>query len=299
MDGKFFKNLANDLLTLEINTIVKENTTNSSMPSTRRMALLDIANRYRAILIEYGICKRADGTPIPEPPLGYSPLRILRWRFSGEFSFNEIRRTAQYGIQIFSRKVKEMDDDDDLNDEKRRKKFEERIAMLTRIERQSSNIIGMFKTRRKTFRLKEYSGKEGFEGYDNFMTPLAEEVPELDPFPSQIGSYVWNNDINVSDINEVDDLDLAPEQTTLIRKTWEIGTQKVLLQTVIQIDGDITCYVTNKFMQYPDGARDMMMSVHNNSINSATSFWKSLFITVANLAGSAFSSGSKKSPAKQ
>lgn len=296
MDGNFFKNLANDLLTLEVNTIVKENTTNSSMPSTRRMALLDIARRYRSRMVEYGICKRADGKPVPEPPHGYSPLMILRWDFAGEFSFNEIRRVARYGVQIFNRKLKEMDDEE-VDDEKRRKKLEERVAMLTRIERQSSNLIGMFKTRRRTYQLAEKSGKEGFEGHDNFMTPSAEEVSEVDAFPSQMGSHVWNNDLSVADINEVEDLELAPEQTTLIRKTWEIGTQKVLLQTVIQIDGDITCYMTNKFMQYPDGARQMLMDVHNNSIHSATSFWKSLFMTVANLAGSAFSSG-KKSPAK-
>ncbi len=297
MDGNFFKNLVSDLLTLEINTIVKENTTNSSMPSTRRMALLDVARRYRSTMIEYGICKMADGTPSPEPPVGYSPLMILRWNFSGEFSFNEIRRTAQYGVQIFSDKLKEMEVQE-IENEKRRKKLEERVAMLTRIERQSSNLIGMFKTRRKTYQLAENSGKEGFEGYDNFVSPPVEEVPAFDPFPSQRGSHVWNNDVGISDINEVADLELAPEQVTLIRKTWEIGTQKVLLQTVIQIDGDVTCYITNKFLEFPERPRQMLMEVHSNSITSATNFWKSLFLTVANVAGSAFSSG-KKSPAKK
>ncbi len=297
MDANFFKNLASDLLTLEINTIVKENTTNSSMPTMRRMALLDIADRYRARMIEYGICKRADGTPPPEPPPGYSPLMVLRWNFAGEFSFQEIRRTAQYGIQIFNRKLKEMDDDEGYEDEKRRNKLEERVAMLTRIERQSSNLIGMFKIRRKTYETAINSGQEGFEGYDSFCTPDPEEQPAYEPFPSQMGSHIWNNDLSISDINSIEDLDLAPEQTTLIRKTWEIGTQKVLLQTVIQIDGDVTCYLTNQFMRYPDGPRQMLLDVHNSSINSATNFWKSLFLTVANLAGSAFTK--KKTPAKK
>ena len=41
-----FKTLAEDLLTLEINTIVKANMTATKIPANRREALLDISRDY-------------------------------------------------------------------------------------------------------------------------------------------------------------------------------------------------------------------------------------------------------------
>ena len=51
----YLKNLAADLLTLEVNTIVKEQTTSSKMPATKRVALLEIARGYRELLVDYGL----------------------------------------------------------------------------------------------------------------------------------------------------------------------------------------------------------------------------------------------------
>ncbi len=293
-NGNFLKNLVGDLLTLEINTILKENTTNTSMSATRRMALLDIAMRYRSKLAEYNICKMADGTPPPTLPPTHAPMRVLRWHFAGEYSFNEIRSAAQYGGQIYALRLKEMEKGG-IIDEKRQEMLANRLAMLTRIERQSSNLVGLFKTRRKRYDVETYSGQEGYDGYENEPAQL-ETFGEYDVIPSQLGSHVWNNDMSIADINEHEDLELSPDEITQIRKIWEIGTQQVLLQTVIQIDGDMTSYITKQFVSYPEEVRSMLLGIHNQSINSATGFWKSLFSTVTELVGSAFS---RKKPGKK
>lgn len=291
MKRHFLKNLAGDLLTLEINTIVKENTINCSMPGTRRVALLEIAEDYRKLLLEYDLCRRVNGKPFPDThaPGGWKFERLY-WEYAGEFSFNEIRRVARYGVQVFTdkRDALEKSELSERLKEEKRAELADKIALLLRLQRQSMNLIGMFKTRRKMYDLDKHSGTEGFEGYDNFINPPQKDLPEHAPFPSQMGSYVWNNDLSIRDINRVEDLDLPPEQTTLVRKTWEIGVQRVLLQTVIQIDGDITSYLTAPFMEYPKQEREMIMGVHNDSVALATGFWKSLFATLGNIAESVF-----------
>jgi hypothetical protein len=274
MEKNFLKNLAGDLLKIEVNTIITDNTAATKMPSNRRMALLDIARAYREVLIEYGVCQRADGNPPQTFENGRVP-DLLRWDFAGEFSFIEIRDRAKKGTVFFRNQLELTKSEEKIADIKRK------LKLLERIELQSYNLVGMFKLRRKEFE----AGETGVEG--TLDKPVADGVGEYDLFPSQPPSRIWNNDLNVKDINEYGDFDLAPDQLTMIRKIWEIGTQQVLMQTVIQIDGDVTSYMTPQFLELPHELRRMVLNMHNESITTATNFWSALFKTIANLAGKA------------
>jgi hypothetical protein len=274
MEKNFLKNLAGDLLKIEVNTIITDNTAATKMPSNRRMALLDIARAYREVLIDYGVCQRADGNPPQTFENGRVP-DLLRWDFAGEFSFIEIRDRAKKGTVFFRNQLELTKSEEKIADIKRK------LKLLERIELQSYNLVGMFKLRRKEFE----AGETGVEG--TFDKPVADGVGEYDLFPSQPQSRIWNNDLNVRDINEYGDFELAPDQLTMIRKIWEIGTQQVLMQTVIQIDGDVTSYMTPQFLELPHELRRMVLNMHNESITTATNFWSALFKTIANLAGKA------------
>lgn len=271
MEKNFVKNLVGDLLKLEINTIITENTMATKMPSNRRIALLDIARSYREVLINYGVSVRSDGKP-PQP-IGNRIPELLRWDFAGEFSFIEIRNHAKKGIALYYDLLTKTHHPEKVAEIKRK------IKLLERIETQSFNLIGMFKLRRKEFE----AGSTGVEGtYDRIVD---KGVGEYDPYPSQPASRIWNNDLSLKDINEYGDFELPPDQLTMIRKIWEIGTQQVLMQTVIQIDGDITSYMTPQFIELPHELRRMVLNMHNESIATATNFWSALFKTIANLAG--------------
>ncbi|GAB4335862.1 MAG: hypothetical protein OHK0038_13760 [Flammeovirgaceae bacterium] len=274
MEKNFLKNLASDLLKIEVNTIITDNTAATKMPSNRRMALLDIARAYREVLINYGICQRADGNP-PVPLNDGRVPELLRWDFAGEFSFIEIRDRAKKGIAFFRNQLELTKNEEKIADIKRK------LKLLERIELQSYNLVGMFKLRRKEFE----AGESNAEG--TLDKPIIDGVGEYDLFPSQPQSRIWNNDLSVKDINEYGDFELAPDQITMIRKIWEIGTQQVLMQTVIQIDGDVTSYITPQFIELPHELRRMVLNMHNESITTATNFWSALFKTIANLAGKA------------
>lgn len=283
---KSLKSIASELLTLEVNTILKENTTGAKMPVNKRLALRDIIERYRKTLIEYGVCEKATGTPPSVDASGREKF-LLRFRGAGEYSFYEVKRAANQGKKYYETLLPRM------QTEEQSENLKERIQMLYRIERQSANFIGMFKLQRTTL---EIDKKQGQEGYDNEFNGK-EVISKYSPYPSQMGSYKWNNDIELKEMNEVPMLEFSTEQITQIRKAWELGTQQVLLQTVVQIDGDVTSYLTPKFIKLPDELRTMVMNFHQSSTNEATSHWSSFFKVLSDLSGKAFSSifGSNKS----
>ena len=137
--------------------------------------------------------------------------------------------------------------------------------------------------RRKEFEVEIAEGQAQFE-----ERPDLSPYDMFEPYPSQSASNGWNNDLSLNDINEVEDIDLTPEHITLIRKVWEIGMEQVLLQTTIQIDGDITSIISKDFIRMPHKTKNMVMNVHNDSITSSTHIWKMLFETIGKLAGKTF-----------
>ena len=272
----YIRNLASDLLNLEVNTIIKDNTTSGKMPAKKRIALLEIADMYREKLVQYGVCEYATREKSDTPN-----HKLIKWRFGGEFSFKEIKNFAEKEVSAIHEKI-----DEPNITEAKKKAFEGKLKILNRIVRQSSSMIGMFKIRRHTFKVSEES--ENSKGlFPSFYK--GEEQEDYQPFLSQVKSAIWNNDISLADINSSDDIQLSPDQITLIRKAWEIGTQQVLLQTIIQLDGDVTSYLTHEFLRQPEDSKRMLLNLHNDAIGTSTAFWSTLFNTVSNLAGKAFS----------
>ena len=292
---EYLKTLAGDLLTLEVNTIVKDNMSGGKMPSSKRRVLQEVADNYRAKLVAYGVCQYGAAAPQTEPVLGRPEARegapYLQWAFSGEWSFYEIRRLSRLGLQDMQGQLEKLEEG---KDDKRRARLISRQAMLLRIYRQTGNLIGLFKVCKERFVREIADGKDGFS---TEVVAGAAEGSTYQPFPSQPESAGWNNDISKADMNKVDDLDLSPEHITLLRKAWELGTQQILMQTVVQIDGDVTSYISGQLMNMPLEAKQMLMALHDDSVRTSTTMWKNLFDTVANLAGTAFSqifAGGKK-----
>ena len=269
----YLKNLASDLLTLEVNTIVKEQTTSSKMPATKRVALLEIARGYRELLVDYGLVllqKPDDNTESYPIDSGKFPV-FMQWHFGGEYSFKEIYRVAQKGSEYFAEKASKSKTFEQMQ------QYEENSKLLLRLVKHSSNLIGMFKMRRK-----DYNIGEDVWPAESLVSQETGHYPPLEDMAD------WNNDVDLSTINKIDDLDLTPDQVTLIRKTWEIGTQKILMQTIVQIDGDITNYLTNQFVNLTPELKAIVLNLHNDATESGARIWNMLFKTVSQLAGRAF-----------
>jgi hypothetical protein len=78
------------------------------------------------------------------------------------------------------------------------------------------------------------------------------------------------------------------ELTILVHKAWDVGTEVVIMQTSLQVDGDVITRLSPSMMSNdPDrfGPVDpgFISLVHNNALATATAQWRSLFDLAADL----------------
>jgi len=255
MPESYFKQLAEDLLNIEVNTIVKSEMSAIKLPSSRRCALYDLARDYHLKLVELGV---RDPT---------------YWIFAGLRSFEELRIRAKEGMNKLEDDIRNASADEQVA-------LREQVRMLERIEGQSSQMADMFKA-------LEQKAK-GQPGYVSAPAPVPmEDLRKMDAHeraPEHRDSITWNNDIERSSMDEAPDLDLMPSQVGRVRKAWEIGTERIQLQTVIQIDGDVTTRISAAFLK---NFNPTLLKMHNDAIATSTGFWQNLVKALREMAGAA------------
>jgi hypothetical protein len=82
----------------------------------------------------------------------------------------------------------------------------------------------------------------------------------------------------------------SQELTILVHKAWDLGTEQVVMQTCVQVDGDVITRLSPAMMSNdPDrfGPIDpgFISLIHNNALTAATAQWRSLFDLAADLLG--------------
>ncbi len=273
-----FKTLAENLLTLEINTIVKPDMVACKMPASRREALWQIAGEYHLTLLEYG-CR--------DP---------IVWTGAGMMAFREFRERAGKGIEMHERELQLLAQQHGRDQEEKALRIRERLAMLTRIQIQSDQLISLFTElacptdeARQQFDYHQTCQEIEQRHADTLQTiadynarqaqgPVADRRPVL----SDVESSKWNNDLRRQDLANAPDLTLSAAQVGLIRKVWEIGVERIVLQTVIHADGDITTRMAERFSRE---FNETILQIHNRSVDSSVGFWVSLVRTVGEMAG--------------
>jgi len=66
----------------------------------------------------------------------------------------------------------------------------------------------------------------------------------------------------------------------VIKKANDIGTEKVVLQTVIGMDGDVTTRISKAFADQPV---TFINTIHQDAIGISVDFWKTLINVVVKL----------------
>ncbi len=254
MSDLSFKTLAQDLLSLEVSTIVKVDMSGRKMPTDRREALLDIAKKYHLKLVELG-CRA------PE-----------MWNSGGIMAFLELRSRAIQG-----RKKREIVINK-ITDAQKQKHIKQELAILMRIEGQSEQIVSMF----VNFALREDPAFD-LPAYRKCMRDKMKNDPERLPYDDD--SFRWNNDLSRGTMQKQADLELDAVQISMIRKMWEIGTEQVVLQTVIHADGDVTTRIAEHLTQHPN---QTLFDVHNQAVDNSVKFWHGLVELVTGMAKNLF-----------
>jgi hypothetical protein len=76
--------------------------------------------------------------------------------------------------------------------------------------------------------------------------------------------------------------ELSVDDFVTLRKIWEIGTEEIVMQTVIHLDGDVMTRVQPHWAG-PEGQG--VLAIHNTSVTTATSYWKLLVDTLRAFVG--------------
>jgi len=69
-------------------------------------------------------------------------------------------------------------------------------------------------------------------------------------------------------------VELFPEEIVVVRKAWELGLDEVVMQTTIQIDGDVVTRIRRGLNDQPDGPT--VMKLHDKAVTTSTGFWSKL-----------------------
>ncbi len=88
-------------------------------------------------------------------------------------------------------------------------------------------------------------------------------------------------------------LALEREEYMAIQKYWELGTEVVVMQTVIQLDGDVYTRVLEKYAQEEYA---YIHNIHNLAVNTSYRYWKSIIQIIAEFLSSVFSHLMPKKP---
>jgi len=81
-----------------------------------------------------------------------------------------------------------------------------------------------------------------------------------------------------------DDIKLTPEQLLTVRKVWDVGIATVVMQTVVQLDGDI---VTRIQEGHDAASSQAIHALHRETVESAIKNWQFLGQTLAQFLTSA------------
>jgi hypothetical protein len=71
--------------------------------------------------------------------------------------------------------------------------------------------------------------------------------------------------------------DIDPDITLMIRKAWDIGTRSVVMQTTLQIDGDVTQAMARSLLDRPAEQRDFLLQLHAAATRDGIDQWKRFY----------------------
>lgn len=108
----------------------------------------------------------------------------------------------------------------------------------------------------------------------------------LPPGVVMIATRIEKNSRYLSKIfGELTRSDPDPDELVQLRKIWEIGTEEVVMQTVMWVDGDATHRI---HPAYADKAHEQLLQMHSASVGVSLSYWKSLGEMIVTLFQSAW-----------
>ncbi len=269
------ESVAVGLLSLEVNTIRKSGMSAQKMPDIP-IALHSIVGCYDDYLSArgYGVDKdllemARDRISAPPPPLPDILKKLIDWRpatsavasvdmTNGATSFEALRWAAAAALS----------EDKALKGDNAGKPFppEER-AVLTRIKSNCRQLTPVILELERKYPPPPNPGPET----PVFIGGTLEQTAQA-CFAGSVASPGL--------LAEKTRFKTTLNVAVLVRKMWDIGTETVLAQTSVQVDGDV---VTRISPLMEAGQRDFLLGLHESSLKIGLGQWQALFSLVTSL----------------
>jgi len=202
--------VADDLFTLEVNTIVKDSIMGTVTPSAGQ-ALIDIVQDYETKLRDLGEAPRVSSLGLGIASL--AKLHELRERAHDMYE-------GAPTVLVAGRSL-----------------VRSELLMLCRIRDNCDQLKSI---------LEKVEGRSA----RGVLTFTRDSAPEIE---------------------------LLPAELMTIRKIWDIGTEEIVMQTVIQLGGDV---VTRLHSAYAAQRDSPLVRIHDASVSTSISTWSKLVETV-------------------
>ena len=261
-----FSDLVQDLHTLEVNTIEKSGMTARRMPPVPT-AIAEIADFYRAWLSEaYGAEGEAwaQSDSIDEDTRAAIAVvyEKLQQSTNQPNRPNEFDYMAEFARQIEQHGYFGVAGDDRIICQR----IWRNAAYLYSLIVEADNPTGgQAKRPIKTVKYKDWTDTQ----QNGNITPLKSAKP------TEISLYnlAWIRDEVLERA-----WDVAFEDRAKIWKIWEVGTETVLVQTAIQLEGDVVTRISRRVSSSDSGG---IMKVHQQGIETSIAMWSKIIDAVA------------------
>ena len=105
-----------------------------------------------------------------------------------------------------------------------------------------------------------------------------------DIFAKSPGGQATSFDRNTANEFRPEQLPLTDRQRLVLRKAWEIGTEEVVLQTSVTLDGDVVSRIRS---DYASPEKRGFIEAHQRGVDTSIAFWKALVGVVRSMFGRA------------
>jgi hypothetical protein len=258
----------NDLLNLEVNTIIKHNMTAEKAPSVP-MALVKICKEYAGHLEALGV--NLQPYLVPSRAECCERMKLRADQFDQQTSLWPAFEKA-WGTPHDSKSSFTMDKVHNGWDTFERLRIATKDALLHRelAERDRNMLLRISENCARLKHIVQGVQKRDNKRWKQFIPKTAAELVETH--------------------ERVPLADLDLEDRAAIRKIWEMGVEEVVAQTCVQIDGDVITRLSPQLID--SGAaeiRTLLLTIHRDSVGIGLQHWSFLADTAVKFAKNLFS----------
>jgi hypothetical protein len=243
------RELARDLVTLEVNTIIKSNMTAERMPSVPN-ALLEIVRDYVKVfrMLRVNVTRVFEHVPSEATSWRDVPVELVPVDTDG-VRFFELPDLIAFG-PLFEKLRWAAKNTRYAFIEGNFPISEENLYLLERLETNADTLRTL---------LDRYEGLRDSEFASGLIR--ADKAEYLPPFDS-----------------------MTARDNLIVRKIWEIGVDQVVAQTSIQLDGDVVTRIAKSLTTDRERA-DQVLMVHQQGIQTSVGNWRAIIDAAVSVVG--------------